>query len=63
MNKVNNNLICFGGNEPLIKSFICNEVEFILVGGLAVSWFCSSRQADDMDLLINPTNKYGTGIE
>lgn len=32
-------------------------VEFILVGGLAVSWYCSSRQANDMDTLVNPTKE------
>lgn len=30
-------------------------VEFVVIGGLAVAWYCSDRRADDMDLLVNPT--------
>ncbi|MCP5363828.1 MAG: hypothetical protein H6905_01090 [Hyphomicrobiales bacterium] len=26
-----------------------------MIGGLAVAWYCPDRQADDMDLLIEPT--------
>ena len=57
MNRIGDNLICTGSNEAIVKAFRENAVEFVLVGGLAISWFCSSRQADDMDLLVNPTKE------
>ena len=55
MNKVGDTLIHTGANEELVRSFIENGVEFILIGGLAVAWYCADRQAADMDLLVNPT--------
>jgi hypothetical protein len=55
MNKVGDTLLHFGSNEVLIRALIADDVEFILIGGLAISWYCSDRQADDMDLLVNPT--------
>jgi len=55
MNKIGDTLIHFGGNEEIVQAFLANRVEFIVIGGLAVAWYCSSRQADDMDLLVNPT--------
>jgi hypothetical protein len=29
---------------------------------LAVAWYCANRQADDMDLLVNPTKENATRI-
>jgi len=55
MNRIDDNLICFAANEEIVRAFDSFEVEFLVVGGLAVSWYCSARQAHDMDLLINPT--------
>ena len=55
MNRVGDNLIHAGINKELVAALIHHEVEFLVVGGLAVSWYCSERQADDMDLLVNPT--------
>jgi hypothetical protein len=55
MNRVGDTLICTGSNEEIIKAFATHRVDFILIGGLAVAWYCSDRQADDMDLLVNPT--------
>lgn len=55
MNRINDNLIHFGPNEELIRSFTSASVEFVVIGGLAVAWYCIDRQADDMDLMINPT--------
>jgi len=57
MNRIGDNLQHTGSNEEIIKTLSENEVDFILVGGLAVSWYCSSRQADDMDILVNPTKE------
>ena len=55
MNRVGNTLIHFGSNEELIRTFVTRNVEFVVIGGLAVAWYCASRQADDMDLLVNNT--------
>jgi hypothetical protein len=55
MNRINDNLICTGSNERIVRAFVENDVEFLIVGGLAVSWYCVTRQADDMDILVNPT--------
>jgi len=55
MNRIGDTLTHFGANEELIRVFKVSEVEFIVIGGLAVAWYCSDRQADDMDLLVNPT--------
>ncbi|MCK9619354.1 MAG: hypothetical protein M0R47_02350 [Methylobacter sp.] len=56
MNRIGDNLIC-GSNEEIVKVFSAFDVEFILVGGLAISWYCSSRKADDIDILVNPTKE------
>jgi hypothetical protein len=55
MNKVGDTLMHFGANEQIVREFLSVGVEFIVVGGLAVAWYCPDRQADDMDLLVNPT--------
>lgn len=55
MNKVGDTLIHNGANEQIVSAFQSEGVEFIVVGGLAVAWYCPDRQADDMDLLVNPT--------
>lgn len=49
------NLVCFHSNEAIVDAFLHAGVEFVVIGGLAVSWYCPSRTADDMDLLVNPT--------
>lgn len=54
-NRIGDNLIHFHGNESLVRALLDFRVRFVLIGGLAVSWYCSSRAADDMDLLIEPT--------
>src|SRR5690242_11732306 len=55
MNRIGDKLIHVGTNEELVRSFASAGVEFVLIGGLAMAWYCSDRQADDMDLLVNPT--------
>ena len=57
MNRIGDNLHHTGSNEEIVKALTKYEAEFILVGGLAVSWYCSTRQADDMDILVNPTQE------
>ena len=53
--RVGNTLLHFGANESLIRAFVDSRVRFILIGGLAISWYCPERTADDMDLLVRPS--------
>jgi hypothetical protein len=55
MNKIGDSLFCTGANEEIILAFVKASVEFIVIGGLAVAWHRSVREADDMDLVVNPT--------
>jgi hypothetical protein len=54
-NRIGDNLIHFGANEDLVRALSAAGVNFVVVGGLAVAWYCAERQADDMDLLVEPT--------
>ena len=54
-NRIGDNLNHFGGNEELARELVSAGVRFIVVGGLAVAWHCSEREAYDMDLLVEPT--------
>jgi hypothetical protein len=67
MNRIGDNLVSFSGNQEIVASFIDVGVDFVVVGGLAVAWYCSSREADDMDLMLNPTlqnsQKCGEALE
>lgn len=62
MNRIGDTLQHFGPNEELIRAFTSAGVEFVVIGGLGVAWYCSERQADDMDLLVNPTNENSARI-
>jgi hypothetical protein len=62
MNRIGDTLIHFGGNKELVRAFVSSGVEFVLIGGLAVAWYCSDRQADDMDLLVNTTSENSARI-
>lgn len=42
-------------NEELVSALAAHDVDFVLIGGLAIAWYCAARQADDMDLLVAPT--------
>lgn len=55
MNRIGDRLICSGDNESLAKALNERKVDCLLIGGLAVAWYCPDRQADDMDLLVRPT--------
>lgn len=57
MNRIGDNLCCTSSNKEIVQSFVESGVEFVLIGGLAIAWYCSDRQADDMDLLLNPTRQ------
>jgi len=54
MNRIDDSLYHTGANKEIVEAFVGSKVDFIVIGGLAVSWYCSTRQADDMDLLVNP---------
>ncbi len=62
MNRIGDNLVHFGPNERLVRSLIAARVRFVVVGGLAVAWHCIERQADDMDLLVEPTKENSVNI-
>lgn len=55
MNRFGDNLIHTHVNEGLVDGLLRAGVKLVVVGGLAVAWHCADRQADDMDLLIEPT--------
>ena len=55
MNRIGDSLDCTGTNKEIIVAFSKCAVEFVVIGGLAVAWYCSARQADDMDLLVSPS--------
>ena len=54
MNRIGDSLFHSGRNEEIIRAFVNFNVEFLLVGGLALAWHIPTRQADDMDLIVNP---------
>lgn len=62
MNRIGNNLVHYGGNEELVHALIRCRVDFILIGGLAVAWYCETREADDMDILVDPTEENSAKI-
>jgi len=55
MNRVGDTLRHFGPNEELVRRLLGAQVDFVVIGGLAIAWHCPTRLADDMDLLVNPT--------
>ena len=42
-------------NSHLLNALNDHEVEYLVVGGLAVKYYWPQRQVDDLDLLIDPT--------
>lgn len=57
MNRIDDNLVCFGANRCVVEQLVKAGVEFVVVGGLAIAWHCTNRCADDMDLLLRPTEE------
>ena len=55
VHRFNDNLTHWHSNEELLRALVAESVDFVLIGGLAVAWYCDSRQADDLDLLVAPT--------
>lgn len=61
-NRIGDNLVHFGANEELIRMLTQCNVSFVIVGGLAVAWHCQERTADDMDILVEPTQENSNRI-
>jgi hypothetical protein len=54
-NRIDDNLMHFHANESLVRALLASGARFLVIGGLAISWHCRDRTADDMDLLVEPT--------
>jgi hypothetical protein len=55
MNRVGDSLHHTGSNAELVRALARDGVDYVLVGGLAMAWYCPDRRADDMDLLVDPS--------
>ena len=55
-------LYTFGLNTDFVSALTEKGVRVILVGGLAVRYYCPEREADDLDLLVEPTEGAGAAI-
>ena len=44
-----------GANLKLLKALNGHGVEYLIVGGLAVAYYCPQRQVGDLDLVVNRT--------
>lgn len=42
----------FGGNTQLLESLCSSDVDFVIVGGVAVHFYNASREIDDLDIMI-----------
>jgi hypothetical protein len=59
---VSDNLHTFGLNSDFVAALAAKGVRTIVVGGLAVHNYCAEREADDLDLLVEPTASAGAAI-
>ncbi len=55
MNRRGNTLDHYAGNGPLVNALVAADVDFVVIGGVAISWHCKERLADDLDLLVCPS--------
>ena len=46
-----------GPNKSLLTAFNDCKVKYMVVGGLAVKYYCANREVDDLDLIVSPTMK------
>ena len=53
---VNNDKVLhtFGPNANFVEALLDSGARFLIVGGLAVKYFCPEREVDDLDVLIDP---------
>jgi hypothetical protein len=49
-------------NSNFVVALQAKGIRVIVVGGLAVHHYCDERNADDLDLLVEPTADAGTAI-
>jgi hypothetical protein len=45
----------WGPNIEFVEALLSCNVRFLIIGGLAVKYFCPEREVDDLDLMIEPT--------
>ena len=57
MNRQGDNLLHTSSNKQLVAALEKFGVEFVVIGGLAVAWYCDSRLADDLDIFVNPSHE------
>jgi hypothetical protein len=50
-------LYTFGPNADFVEALLKCGVRFLVVGGLAVKYFCPEREVHDLDLMIDPTTE------
>ena len=62
MDRIGDTLLHFDANKEIVQKFASVGVEFVVIGGLAMAWYWDDRQADDMDILVNPTNENSARI-
>lgn len=55
-------LITFHLNSAFVGALAERSVRAIVIGGLAVKHYCPEREADDLDLLVEPTEAAGAVI-
>lgn len=49
-------------NSEFVKALAESGIRVIVIGGLAVKHYCPEREADDLDLLVEPTVTAGRNI-
>ena len=54
-NRIGHNLVHTGENQRLVAALVAQNVNFLIVGGLAVAWHVHEREADDLDILVEDT--------
>src|SRR6266545_583890 len=57
-----NQLLTFGGNQPLVDAIVRYGVRFFVMGGSAARFFFPQWQTDDLDLLVELTVANGERI-
>ena len=61
-NRIGDNLVHTGENKELIAALVSQDVRFVIIGGLAISWHFEERVADDLDILIENSEHNDRGM-
>ena len=56
-------LTTFHHNSYILEALNKYGVEYLVIGGLAVFYYCSCREVDDLDLLISPMPENAKKVE